>query len=39
MFSNDECFEHGVYYFEFNEDDIMRSELVKFLVKKFQGIE
>ena len=29
----------GFYNFEFDEDDIMRSELVKFLVKKFQDIE
>jgi len=39
MFSDEECFEHGVYYFEFNEEDIMRSELVKFLVRKFRDIE
>ena len=39
MFSDDECFEHGVYYFEFSEEDIMRSELVKFLVRRFRDVE
>ncbi len=39
MFSDEECFDHGVYYFEFGEEDIMRSELVKFLVRKFRDIE
>jgi phosphate starvation-inducible PhoH-like protein len=39
MFSDDEALEHGVYYFEFDEDDIMRSELVKFLVRKFRDME
>ncbi len=39
MFSDEECFDHGVYYFEFDEEDIMRSELVKFLVKRFRDIE
>ena len=29
----------GVYYFEFDEDDVMRSELVKFLVRKFRDME
>ena len=34
LFSDEESMYHGVYYFEFNEDDIMRSELVKFIIKK-----
>jgi hypothetical protein len=29
----------GVYTFSFTEDDIMRSELVKFLIKKLKDIE
>lgn len=34
LFNNEESREHGIHVFEFTEDDIMRSELVKFLVKK-----
>jgi phosphate starvation-inducible PhoH-like protein len=39
LFKDDqESMENGVYTFEFNEDDVMRSELVKFLVKKLKHI-
>ena len=34
IFSDKESKEHGIYTFKFTEEDIMRSELVKFLVKK-----
>jgi len=34
VFSDEESLLQGVYHFTFNEDDIMRSELVKFLIKK-----
>ena len=36
---NEESDEFGIKTFEFNEDDIMRSELVKFLVKKFKELK
>jgi phosphate starvation-inducible PhoH-like protein len=36
LFSDEESTFHGIKTFEFNEDDIMRSELVKYLVKKFK---
>lgn len=37
---NDEASKQmGIHYFEFTEDDIMRSELVKFLVKKFNTLK
>jgi len=39
LFSDEESMYHGVYYFEFNEDDIMRSELVKFLIKKLSSVD
>ena len=35
-FSDEESLQHGVYTFNFTEEDIMRSELVKFLVKKLK---
>ena len=35
LFSDEESLQMGIYNFEFSEEDIMRSELVKFLVKKF----
>jgi len=31
----DETLSNGVYYFEFDEEDIMRSKLVKFIVKRY----
>jgi phosphate starvation-inducible protein PhoH len=34
IFSDEESKEHGIYTFKFTEEDIMRSELVKFLIKK-----
>ena len=36
-FNDDESREMGVHTFEFTEDDIMRSELVKFIVKKIKS--
>jgi phosphate starvation-inducible PhoH-like protein len=38
-FADEASLQMGVYRFQFNEDDIMRSELVKFLVKKFNGLD
>ena len=38
-FSDEESLQHGVYTFNFTEEDIMRSELVKFLVGKINKIE
>ena len=37
-FSDEESLQHGVYTFNFTEEDIMRSELVKFLVSKINKI-
>ena len=34
VFSNEESLEHGIYTFNFTEDDIMRSKLVKFLITR-----
>ena len=36
VFSDEESYNMGIKTFKFNEDDIMRSELVKFLVKKLK---
>jgi len=38
-FNDEESLQMGVYSFSFTEDDIMRSELVKFLIKKISDIE
>lgn len=38
LFNNNESKEKGIFTFEFSEDDIMRSELVKYLVKKFHEL-
>ena len=38
LFGDEESLQHGVYTFKFNEEDIMRSELVKFLVKKLKHV-
>lgn len=34
LFSDDQSKEHGIYTFEFSEEDILRSALVKFIVSK-----
>ena len=39
LFTNEESKENGVFSYQFDEEDIMRSPLVKFLVKKFKEIK
>ena len=36
LFDNEESREKGIYVFHFDEEDIVRSELVKYIVKKLQ---
>ena len=38
LFTDQESIEQGIYTFQFTEDDIMRSALVKYLVKKLKHI-
>jgi phosphate starvation-inducible PhoH-like protein len=38
LFNDDESKSHGIYTFEFTEDDILRSELVKFIVQKIKNL-
>lgn len=38
LFDDETSEEQGIHYFEFNEEDIMRSELCKFLVKRFNWL-
>lgn len=38
-FNDEDSLQMGVHTFSFTEDDIMRSELVKFLIKKLREIE
>ena len=38
LFSDEESQENGIRTFEFTEDDIMRSELVKFISKKLKSL-
>tara|TARA_Y100000310_G_scaffold42418_1_gene39716 strand:- start:2138 stop:2902 length:765 start_codon:yes stop_codon:yes gene_type:complete len=38
IFADEESKEMGIHTFEFTEDDIMRSELVKYLVKKLKDV-
>ena len=38
LFSDEESKENGIRTFEFTEDDIMRSELVKFISKKLKSL-
>ncbi len=35
---DEDSYKHGIRYFELEEDDIMRDELVKFLVKKLKSM-
>jgi hypothetical protein len=34
LFSGEDSQSHGIHTFEFTEDDIKRSEILKFIVKK-----
>jgi phosphate starvation-inducible protein PhoH len=38
LFSDQESSKFGINTFEFTEEDVVRSELVKFLVTKFKGL-
>ena len=38
-FSDEESKMNGIYSFSFNEDDIVRSQLVKFIIKKIKNIK
>tara|TARA_Y100000310_G_scaffold340109_1_gene434813 strand:+ start:1086 stop:1877 length:792 start_codon:yes stop_codon:yes gene_type:complete len=37
LFNDEESREHGIHIFNFDEDDIMRSEIIKFIIKKIQS--
>jgi phosphate starvation-inducible protein PhoH and related proteins len=39
LFSDEESHEMGIRTFEFDEEDIMRSELVKYLIKKLKKLK
>lgn len=39
LFDDKQAKEFGIHYVEFNEDDIMRSELTKFLIKRFNSLK
>lgn len=39
LFADEEAKKQGIHYFEFTHEDIMRSELVKFLVSRFSVLE
>jgi phosphate starvation-inducible PhoH-like protein len=38
LFNDDESKEHGIYTFEFTEDDVLRSALVRFIVRKVKAL-
>ena len=38
LFSDEESGQHGVFSFEFTEEDIKRSEILKFIVRKIKDI-
>jgi len=38
VFDDDESKENGIYTFKFTEDDIVRSKLVKFIIKKIKKV-
>jgi len=39
VFNNEESRQQGIYCIEFTEDDILRSEICKFIVKKFTEVK
>lgn len=38
LFSDEDSAQHGIFSFEFTEEDIKRSEILKFIVKKIKNI-
>jgi hypothetical protein len=38
-FDDDESKENGIYTFKFTEEDIVRSTLVKYIVKKLKNVK
>lgn len=38
IFNNEECQEHGIYYFKLDSSHIVRSKFVKYIVEKFEKI-
>jgi hypothetical protein len=39
LFNNKESEERGIYCFEFNEEDIMRSEILKYIVHSLKRLD
>jgi phosphate starvation-inducible PhoH-like protein len=39
LFNDEESNENGIFSFEFNEEDIVRSEILKYLVKRINTLE
>jgi len=39
LFNNEESEKQGIYCFEFGEEDIMRSEILKYIVKVLKGLD
>lgn len=39
LFTGEDCEQMGIYSYEFTDDDIVRSELVKFIVKKLNSLK
>lgn len=39
IFHGGDCEQQGIYNFEFNEDDIVRSQLVKFIIQKIKSAD
>jgi phosphate starvation-inducible protein PhoH len=39
LFNDPEANEHGMFTFEFTEEDIMRSDLCKYVVRKLKGLK
>ena len=36
LFKDSESKSKGIHYFQFNEDDIFRSEILKYIIKKLK---
>ena len=39
LFNNKESEEKGIYCFQFDEEDIMRSEILKYIVATFKKLD
>ena len=39
MFDNENSKKHGIYTFEFGKEDIVRSEILSYIIEQFENLK